>query len=481
MLRVSEEAKAFSSIRARSLSGNITIRNVQEVFFHMEEAEDLFSLQAGDGTFYWDIVRRDVYLHLHTTHGGSFSDLPPLPPASVLTNVKDAAKKLINRLTRHYLVAHAPKYIFITGQRIRLGAGLIDNISDHLYELVRNDAVAVELMNKSAISYRKLLLGRRTRLPPVAVRRNRNERELPRIAAAISAVVSKHFGVSINTYDRILAPILTFRENKEFYLQLFAQHQPSAVVCINNGTLHGLFSAGREMQVPVIELQHGGSNFRTIFWSYPKSIPASHPGLSLPTAYLTFSEFWNGNTHYPVRFTRSIGNDYFYQEPIAGDDDGVLIVSSYMEHESLLNLALELSGVAKQKKIYYKLHPHQFSEKGAVVATCNRHSNIVIVSDELEFPELFRLCTYVIGVHSTSLYIALQAAKKVCLYKHSNYFWHEEIFEYVELFASVSELCDIFDDPLGQYFKNLGELPALFQPFDANEFLQVLADVQVQA
>jgi len=194
---------------------------------------------------------------------------------------------------------------------------------------------------------------------------------------------------------------------------------------------------------------------------------------------LTFSDFWNGNTHFPVRLTRSIGNDYFYQKPIAGDENGVLIVSTYMHHESLLNLAFELSNRVKEKKIYYKLHPHQFNEKIAVVAACRGKSNIVVVSDDMDFPELFMLCNHVVGVHSTSLYIALQAGKKVCLYKRSNYFWHEDVFEYVELFDSASELCDIFDDPTGKYFRNIGNLPVLFQPFDAQQFVRVLEDVRM--
>jgi hypothetical protein len=442
----------------------------------MEETEDLFSMQARDGTYFWDIVRRDLYLSLHTMHGGPFVDAPPLPAPSRLTNAKDVAKQLLNRFTHHYLEARAPKYIFITGQRIRRNGCLIDNISDHLYDLVSNDAVAVELMNRAAISYTRMIVGKKTRIPPVAVRRNRIEKDLPEIAETISLVVRKHFDVSIDAHNLILDPMLTFRENKNYYLRLFARYRPNAVVCINNGTLYGLFSAGKEMRVPVLELQHGGSNCQTIFWSYPKSIPCSHPGLILPTAYLTFSEFWNANTYLPVRFMRSIGNDYFHQKSIVGDENGVLIVSSYMHHEVLLSLALELSDLLKEKKIYYKLHPHQFDQKAAIASACRGKSNVSIISDEMDIPELFALCNYVIGVHSTSLYFALQAGKKVCIYKRSNYFWHEDVLEYVEQFDGLSELCEILNDP-GKYFRNAGNLPELFQRFDARQFSRILEDV----
>jgi hypothetical protein len=460
------------------LNSEITIHNIQEVFFRMEEAEGLFDLRTRDGTYFWDIVRRAVFACLHRMHGGPFVDEPPLPVPSLVTDTKDAVKALLNRISLHYLQARAPRYIFITGQRIRQINGLVDNISDHLYELVSEDAVAVELMNRGAINYRKILLGRKSRIPPVAVRRRSVEKDLSRVVEAISSVIGKYFGVSMDTYNLVFGPMLVFRENRDYYLALFARHRPNAVVCINNGTMYGLFSAGKEMGVPVVELQHGGSNYRTIYWSYPKSISATHPGLIVPTAYFTFADFWNENTHFPVRMTRSIGNDYFYQNPTVGDENGVLIISTYMHHEALFKLALELSDLAKEKVIYYKLHPHQFEERMAVMAARGGRSNIVIVCDEMDFPQLFRSCDYVVGVHSTALYIALQAGKRVCLYKRSIYFWHEEIFPYVEIFDGVAELRDILANPPGKYFQNRANQPMFFHKFDARKFMQALQDLE---
>ena len=455
----------------------ITIHNIQDRFFQMEEEEGLFSLQMADGTYYWDIVRRQVYLGLRTMHGGPFAVPVAMPAPSLLTKVKDLVKSIINLITRYYLITRGPKYIFITLQRIRRGSSLVDNISDHLYELVSEDAVAVELMNKATISYRDMIFGRKTRVPPVFVRSTHKEKDLPQVVEKISTLIHQYFGVSIDVYNLVFDPIITFRENKNYYLKLFAQYRPNAVIYCNNGTLNGLISAAKEMQVPTIELQHGASSSKTIFWSYPQSIPSSHPGLSLPTAYLTYSDFWNENTHYPVSWTYSIGSDYFYQESIAGDDDGVLIVSAYMYHETLLRLVLELAALVEEKKIYYKLHPHQFNQKSEVLAACNGKSNIVIVCDEMDFPVLFKRCKYVVGIHSTTLYMALQAGKKVCLYKRYNYFFHDNIFEYVELFDSVSELCDILDNPPKKYFNRLNKVPVFFQPFNAQRFLQVLENI----
>ena len=449
--------------------------NLKEKFLQMEEEEKLFSLHMADGTYYWDIVRVQVYQMLCEKH---FSIDPQLMSASsFLAKAKDLVKPAINLLTRFYLAKRAPKYIFITTQRIRQGSSLVDVNSDHLYDLVCESSVAVELLNKAVISYRDIIIGRKTRVPPVLVRSLHKPKDLTHIDKKISAVLHKHFGVFFDVSCLVLDRISTFINNKNYYLKLFAKHRPNVVIFSDNGTLDGLLFAANEMQIATIELQHGCSSSNTLTWSYPQSIEGSHPGLFLPSVYLTYSEYWNGNTHYPVSWTHSIGNDYLYQESIAGNDDGVLMVSAYMYHESLFNLALELASLAEEKTIYYKLHPHQFMQKSEIRAACNGKKNILIVCDEMDLSDLFKFCNYVVAIHSTFSYVALQAGKKVCLYKRYNYFYHDDIYEYVELFDNIAELRDILDNPSKKYFHKLNNVPTFFQPFNAQRFLQLLENI----
>jgi hypothetical protein len=440
----------------------------------MEEAEDLFSLQTTDGTYYWDVVRLHVFMSLHSIHGGSFAVPAASSALSLISKAKNLVKSVANAHTRRYLAARAPKYVFITGQRIRRGGDLFDPVADHLYDLMSADAIAVELMNKAAISHGAIVLGRKTRVPPVAIRVNLGPKDLPRIVERIAAAVRKHFDVPLDASGLVQDAMAVFEANRDYYRRLFARHRPKAVVCIDNGTLKGLFSAAKEMHVPTLELQHGEINSRSMRCRYPKSVSSSHAGLALPTAFLTFADYWNQITHFPVRWVSSIGNDYFHQEHVASADDGILIVSAYFYHEALIGLALELADLVGERKVYYKLHPHQFEQKAAIAAACGTKRNIIVVSDELDLPELLRRCDHVVGVHSTVTYIALQAGKKVCLYKRSSYFCHEDVFDYVELFDSAAELKDILEDPTGKYFDRLDRLPVFFQPFDARRFMKAL-------
>jgi hypothetical protein len=455
----------------------ITLQNFQTVFFKMEVEEDLFSRRMSDGTYYWDIVRRQVYLFLHSLHGGPFKR-PESPPHQTLSRkLKNIVKMASNSVTLNYLIKRQPKYIFFTGQRIQNGASLIDNISDHLFELVKDEASAIELINRKSISYWSLIFGRKTRVPPVAVLTKDIKSEIQEAVKTLENLIKKYFYMSVDVYKIIYEPFICFKESRAYHSKLLAKHRPNVIICINNGTFNGMFSAAKEAKVPTIELQHGASNPNTIFWSYPSCISSSHIGLSLPTAYLTFSNFWNGNTNYPVKLLDYIGNEYFYQKKVSGSDHGVLIISSYMYREELLQLALEFATTEKDKKIYYKLHPHEFYERDNVISKCSEHSNIAVICDEIDFPDLYKKCNYVVGIHSTTLYIALQAGKKVCIYKRSNYFWHGDIFEYVELFGSAAELSDVMAASNSKYFKNLSKVPVFFQPFDADRFMNALSAV----
>ena len=455
----------------------ITLQNFRSVFFKMEEEEDLFSRQMSDGTYYWDIVRRQVYLYLHTLHSGPFELTDSPPHQTLLHKLKNIVKLAINLITLKYLVKRQPKYIFVTAQRIRSGASLIDNISDHLFELVKNEASAIELLNGKAISYWSLIFGKETRVPPVAVLTINIESEVEEVVKTINNLIKKYFSISVDAYKIIYEPISCFKETKNYYSKMFSKHKPSVIICVNNGTLNGLFSAAKESKIPTIELQHGASNSNTIFWSYPSSVSVSHPGLSVPTAYLTFSNYWNENTNYPVELLNYIGNKYFYQEKIDGCKDGVLIISGYMYREQLLQLAIELARGAKDKKIYYKLHPHEFAQRDNVVSACRKHANISVICDEMDFPDLYKQCHYVVGIHSTNLYIALQAGKKVCIYTRANYFWHDDIFDYVELIDCADELRNVMNDISGKYFQNASKVPVFFEPFIADRFISALTEV----
>ena len=301
----------------------IGVKNIQKTFFEMEASEDLFEIRTANGVYIWDVCRLHVYQKLLSTCGVGFvSD-----DFSIKRPLVDLFKKFIYRirnfLSSFYLSTKKPEYLFITAQRTRVDHCFRDNISDHLLEIIDGYSVSIELLNKGAINYFKIILGLETRIPPVFVQGLEDDSDLMLAHKKISKLVYKHFGIHLDFRNIVFNSISEFQSNYCFYSRFFSKHRPKAIIGVNNATLHGLYAAAKDFNIPTIELQHGASCVGTLLWSYPKSISSDHPGLSLPTAYLTVSDYWIGNSHYPVKMIRSIGNDNLYQEPIIVSDGGV--------------------------------------------------------------------------------------------------------------------------------------------------------------
>ena len=440
------------------------------IFFEMEEQEELFDLQLADGTYYWDIIRRDVFAVVMNyppkdRHVNFYSK-----NRSMIENkIRDLVKAGINEISLRYQILHKPDYIFTTFQRPVKGGRNVDYISDHLYDLVSEKSICIEHINQSSICYRDIFLGRKTRLPPVYIRVGNKDTEVADIDKVITNAVSKYFDVSINIYDVIHNLIRVFKEKRNFYRRLFSKFLPKVIICYNDATYKGLYFAAREAQIPTIELQHGASP-GSIMWTYSEKYRKPHPGIILPDVYLTLADCWNSDNEYPTTRTYSIGNDNLYQIPVAGENN-ILIISNLATHKELVAFAFELADLIKKKKIYYKIHPEQHDYKAEIVDVFSQYSNIEVISDEMNYAELFKNCNHVVGVRSTLIYIALQAGKNVYIYKRHNYNWDKNILKYVALFKDAMEFKKLIEDAACKV-PNIP--PVFFQKFDPKKFMQIL-------
>jgi hypothetical protein len=447
----------------------------------MEANESLFGLQTSDGIYYWDIIRVNMFVKLHTVYGGAFaSSIPaPLPSPSLILYLKDTAKKIINMFSRQYLVRRRPKYIFISIQRVRQGTKLIDEISDPLYNHLLKDSIAIELSNKKVINYLNMLLGLRTRSPQAYTEICYKEPDLDSMATKISDVIYRYFDLRIDAKDLIEEELKTFRTQKKHYLKLFKKHRPKAFICVNNGTLKGLYSAAKESNIPTFELQHGEFNGFSARTQYPLSISSSDQGIYLPTILMTFSDYWKDIAYFPVKRIVSIGNDYFAQTLGSHIGCGVLFISADMYQEPLLKIAILVATDNKNRPVYFKLHPHEFGKKSVIQKISKDLPNFFVITDDMNLQELFYNISFVVGVHSTMIYTALQAGKKVCIYKYAHYFFHKDIFDYVNLFSDSSELINILDCEAKRNSHSSLELPKFFSGFNAKKFMSIFEDKDI--
>jgi hypothetical protein len=438
----------------------------------MEVEEDLFRRTDSQGLHYWDLVRVNIGGGLDCAYGGPFRNPALDERSTVQARVKNVVKDGLNRLTRSCLMRRNPDFLFYTVQRTLQGSRLVDSISDPVLEVAGPRAIAKETMNRASIDFSRLLVGKPTRVPPPYLH-TAPDSDCEEISQQIDGVLRKHFDRHIDLEGLIREPLAVYHEYREFFSRLFERVQPRAVVVFNNGLLKGMFRAAKERGIRTVELQHGASSMETLFWSYPPSVKSDHVGLTLPTEYWTFSDYWNRVSNYPTRRAFAIGNDMLAQPVVPNIRDAVVIISAYMYQLALEQLAGELSLKLPNQTIYFKLHPHQFKDKEAIRHRLSRFPEIVVLSDEMTLGEMLATTTFVIGIHSTLLYSAVQARKIVMLFAFANYFFHSDIFDFVETFDDAASAAAMIKFP-DSYFRNLDSAPEFFSAFDVEKCKKLL-------
>ena len=450
----------------------VDLSTLPALFYGMEERDALFDLRLPDGTYYWDLVRFEVYGALYHAYSGTFENPTDVPKAA-RSLVRNVVKRSINASIRQRIVHRRPTYLFCTIQRWKHEGRLVDIIADPMFDLVKPEAVAMELANANTRSIRAILSPGDARLPvplicgsPLMSREHQIVREL-------GALLSRRFDRFIDLPRLLTEPLAMYFQYRRHFSGMFARHAPKAIVVQNNGGWKGLFAAARAYGIPTLELQHGATSPDGPFWSYPGSIRSKHPGLTLPTAFLTFADYWKTNTHYPVRHALTVGNRHLFQAHSPNTTGDVVVLSAYMYQKELGELTRCVAARFPARLFYFKLHPHQFKSLEEISRGFSDQPNVRIVTDELTLTQLFDLSDFVIGIHSTALYSALQANKNVMIYRRANYYFLKDLFAYSELFASPDEAASIITNPQLR-FREKARAPLFFAPFDPDACLHAL-------
>jgi len=444
----------------------IDVNTLPALFFDMEERDGLFDLRLPDGTYYWDLVRFEVFGALYHAYVGTFENPMSVPKAapSLLRNV---VKWSINASIRRRIVHRRPKYLFYTIQRWKQEGRFIDTIADPVFELVKHESVAMEFANVNTRSVKALFARGDARLPVPLICGSHLLSGGHQVVRELGDLLSRRFDRPIDLPRLLTEPLARYFQYRRHFSRVFARHAPKAIVVHNNGVLKGLFAAARAHGISTLELQHGATSPEGPFWSYPISIRSNHPGLTLPTAFLTFADYWKTNTHYPVRHAVTIGNRHLFQPHSPNTTGNVTVISAYMYQKELGELTRYLAARFPARLFYFKLHPHQFKSLEEISSEFSGQRNVRIVTDDLTLTQLFALSDFVIGIHSTALYSALQANKNVMIYRRVNYYFLKDIFAYSELFASPDEAASIISNAHVR-FREKARAPLFFAPFDAD-------------
>jgi hypothetical protein len=231
--------------------------------------------------------------------------------------------------------------------------------------------------------------------------------------------------------EEINRQIAFFKGERLFYRWLF-RWKKTRRVYVTFDVPKALYCAARESGVETVEFQHGIIDGGHIAYNYPNQI---QPGdkVYCPDLLLTFSPFWCRDTHYPVKRIIPVGNTVLADVEAAGkpfDPESRVIgfISGDVFGSNLADLAMEYVRLNPRDRIFFKLHPNQFTRKKEYYRLFRDHPTIRVITNEQPTEQVILGCDAIVLIQSTIAYQSLQAGIPVFIYKRMTYYRHAHIF-----------------------------------------------------
>ncbi|MGQ7945282.1 capsular polysaccharide export protein, LipB/KpsS family [Flavobacterium sp. WC2509] len=299
----------------------------------------------------------------------------------------------------------------------------------------------------------------------------------------VSLITSEHENSKIGN-EEINNIVIDFKIDYAFYYFILKWKKVKAVFITQNGIQKGLFAAAKKCNIPVIEVQHGIIDEGHLAYNYNKTISYDDHRIYMPTYYFSFSDFWIEKLNIPVKKIFSMGNSFFYNDQdtkIALKDSsaqGLLVASSDVFGENLKNLVLEFANRRNETKVYFKLHPNQFSEKQYYVDQFANFENVKVYTNEKSLYELLEISKAILLIQSTALYEAYHLKIRGIIYKKQTYTRHSHVFELpnISLVDNVDELVKAFET---EFVDDVLKKDLFFKKFDTAQFTQFMNKIGI--
>lgn len=224
--------------------------------------------------------------------------------------------------------------------------------------------------------------------------------------------------LEINEIERIYKK---FINEKKYYKKYLSKKNPKKIYLVCSYGKESLIEAAKELEVEVIEIQHGVMNKYHLGYHFPHNSEIPY----FPDKLLMFGEYWYKNTSIPLKQEKVefVGYSYLekqldkYRNKLQEKEDQVLFISQGTIGKELTKKAIEFAKENLDKKVIIRLHPGEFSRWKIEYQVLyeNRYLKNIEISDNNNknlYEYLFE-SKYIFCVYSTVIYEALYLDKKV--------------------------------------------------------------------
>lgn len=227
------------------------------------------------------------------------------------------------------------------------------------------------------------------------------------------------FNMKIDLTSIVLNKIFLFNLDYQKYYFLFKQKKNKELYLVCSYGKEGIIKAAKDLNIKVIEFQHGTMTKYHMGYSCPNNISIPY----FPDEILLFGKFWSDST--PLPLTKSalkfIGYEDFNQKVRLYKDikkkNKIIFLSQWTIGQDLIKKAINIAKDNPKYKVIFRLHPNEYKMKLSYLDFIKKSKldNLEIGNMDKTLLDEVSDSKYVIGVYSTAIYEALALNCKAIL------------------------------------------------------------------
>lgn len=401
-------------------------------FLEIERKLDLYN-KTYNGFYYWLYYRSDFYdllnQKINSISAGFVNKYKPLYVARCFINSFGNRFSISKQLSHHdTLVICHPRRIVVDNKYLSVYTDyFLDQLDDYIVIEYPYKLKHEGLNDRDNTICLDRLFWHEKIHSLIKSRFDRNEyNEIKSVIQLLDESIVKEYGIHISMERTLQQIIVLYRRYlfmKVRLSKILTRISPRIIVEVVSYNFENkiINELAHEMNIPIIELQHGLISEDHISYNYSCTTKIT----VFPDYLLVFGDYWKHRALYPIDISHliSVGFPHFEVEKakkrisINSDKVGIIFISQGTIGKELSKVAYELSNLldANKYNIIYKLHPGEFFSWKQNYPYLN-NCDITVISNEIDLYDIFASCKYQIGVASTAIYEGVGFGLKTIIY-----------------------------------------------------------------
>jgi hypothetical protein len=225
--------------------------------------------------------------------------------------------------------------------------------------------------------------------------------------------VKFHILMNVEHWKKLISRyVFIFEEKRKIYLKLLKSYNPKIIVEVvyYSLTRYIINSVAKELNIPVVELQHGAMGNEIIAYNSLSEIPY------FPDYLFLFGVYWKENTRIPLnaKNIKIVGWPYLdskisNKKVVESNKKTVLFISQGPSGKLLSKIACDLSEIVDFDKynIIYKLHPGEYNRWKKDYPYLTDTKIHIIDNNFYDMHHYFSISNIQIGINSTAIFEGL--------------------------------------------------------------------------